>query len=109
MNISIEKKKENSILSREEIEFKVDFDAAVPSREQSKSALSSAISIPKERIVIISITNRYGSKSAVGKARVYTTAALAAKDKNHFLVRDKMAEKKSKRVKKVAAAKAKKE
>lgn len=106
MNISIEKRHENSVLSREEVEFKMEFDSAIPSREQAKSALSTAISIPKDRIVVISISSKYGSKKAHGTARIYSNAQLALGDKNHLLVRDKMAEKKAKKPKKSAAIKA---
>lgn len=90
MNISIEKKIENATLSREELEFKLDFDAGIPSREQAKSALSAAISIPKERIVIVSITSNYGKKQAIGQARIYASTELAAADKAHLLKRDGM-------------------
>ena len=105
MNISIEKRQENAVLSREEIDFKIEFDAAIPSREQAKSALSSAISLPKEKIVIVSLSNKYGSKTATGKARVYSSEQMAAKDKNHLLVRDGMAQKKVKKAKAKPAAK----
>ncbi|MFH0927358.1 MAG: hypothetical protein V1822_02150 [Candidatus Micrarchaeota archaeon] len=109
MNITIEKRAENAELAREEINFRMDFDSAVPSREQAKSALSTAISIPKERIILVSIRTKYGLKSAWAQARVYKTAELAAKGKNYLLVRDKMVEKKAKAEKKKAAPAPKKE
>jgi len=90
MNISVEKKFENPALKREDIEFKMEFDSSIPSREQAKSALSSAISIPKERIVIISIESNYGRKTVNARARVYQTEELAAAEKQHLLKRDGM-------------------
>ena len=109
MNITIDKKTENKALGREEIDFHMDFDSAMPSREQAKSALSTAISIPKEKMVIVLIKGKYGVKTAWASARVYMTAETAAKDKNYLLVRDKMAVKKAKKEKKKAAPAPKKE
>jgi ribosomal protein S24E len=96
MNISIDKRTENALFNREDINFKMEFDSAVPSREQAKSALSTAISIPKERIVIVSINSKYGSKVANASAHIYKKDAEALKDKSHLLVRDKLVSKKDK-------------
>ena len=97
MNITVEKRVENLVFGREDIEFKLEFDSSVPSREQAKSALSTAISIPKERIVIVSIKSKYGIKFAHASAHVYAKEDMALKDKFHLLVRDKLVSKKEKK------------
>ena len=88
MDFSITEKKDNNAMGRQEISFSMGFDSAVPSRSQARQALSSAISIPAERIVIVKIEGKYGLHEASGIAHVYANAEDAKKEKEYLLKRD---------------------
>ncbi|MFA5108543.1 MAG: hypothetical protein WC492_03365 [Candidatus Micrarchaeia archaeon] len=107
MNITIDSKSENALLGREEIVFGIDFEKAVPSREQAKQALSTAISIPSERLVIVKLDCKYGQHYAKGFAHVFKTSEAALKSRKYLLKRDKMIteEKKEEKPKEKKAAK----
>ena len=107
MNVTIDSKSENVLLSREEMNFGIDFEKAMPSREQAKQALSTAISIPAERIVIVKLEGKYGQHYAKGLAHIFKTSEAALKSRKYLLVRDKMAakEKKEEKPKEKKAAK----
>lgn len=105
MDFNIVDKKDNPSLKRQEISFSAGFDASIPSRAQAKQALSSALSIPIERIVLVKLEGSYGSHSASGFAHVYENAEDAKKGKKHLLIRDGMAAKEAKKEKKKKEAK----
>lgn len=100
MNLAVQSKKENPLLKRIEVDFEVSFDAAVPSREQTRQALAAALQTNTENLVIVSIDSSAGVHKAKGTARLYESAELAKKDKKYLLVRDKMVEKEDKKKKK---------
>jgi small subunit ribosomal protein S24e len=99
MNLAVQSKKENSLLKRTEVEFEVTFDAAIPSREQTRQALAAALQTNKENLVVVSIDSSSGVHKAKGIARLYTSADMAKKDKKYLLIRDKMVEKEAKKKK----------
>ena len=88
MDFSIIEKKDNAAMGRQEISFSMGFDSAIPSRPQARQALSSAISIPSERIVVVKIEGKYGLHEVSGIAHVYANAEDAKKEKEYLLKRD---------------------
>ena len=105
MDISIDSKKENALLGRREVGFSVSFSGAIPSREQVRQALSSALLVqPAARIVVVKLDSKYGSHALKGFAYAYESEENAKSAKKHLLVRDKIIEKEEKK-KKAAAPK----
>lgn len=93
MNITVDEKKDDPLFGRKKISFTIEFDKAVPSREQAKAALASAISASASCIVILKIENKYGQKKASCTAYAYENADDAKKSRLHLLVRDKIVSK----------------
>lgn len=79
MEISISKRKENRLLSREEITGTVVFSGATPSYDQFRKSLSAQIKVPEDTIAIPHIYTSFGSSSGTFEARVYASKELLAK------------------------------
>ena len=109
MNISIDNKTSNALLSRTDVSFSLTYEGAVPSRKQVREALSMALSVGAERLVIVRMTSAFGMHQVKGIAHLYPTPEAALKgEKTHLLVRDGLkakAEKKKKESKKAPAKK----
>lgn len=105
MNISIDSKNTNALLSRTDVKFSIDFEGGVPSRKTVREALAAALSIPIERIVVVRLDGSFGSHALAGSAHVHPTAEAALKsEKKHLLIRDALLakEEKKKEAKKAA-------
>ncbi len=75
MKIEITDKKSNSLLSRNEIEFKITETNITPKTEELKTKIAALTEGDSDSTVITEIKQTFGSKDCTGKARVY-------KDKN---------------------------
>jgi small subunit ribosomal protein S24e len=89
MKVEVVKKEENPLLKRTEIEFKVEHKGApTPKRLEVKAALASALGVPEEVLVIEKLASSYGSQTASGIARAYSTREhLEALEPSYLLVR----------------------
>ncbi|MCX8174735.1 MAG: hypothetical protein N3E51_00825 [Candidatus Micrarchaeota archaeon] len=96
MEISIEKKRENKSLQRDEFSFIVSFDKAVPSRKAVREAICASLGVPQENLLIISIEGGFGQKKARVIAHAYKSKEAMKIERRHLLVRDGLAEKKKK-------------
>ena len=99
MKVDIVSKFENKVLDRIEVNFKADHDGEpTPSRDSIRTALASALGVPKERVVVDEMGSKYGIGSTEGYAKVYNDVEVAKKyEKNYILVRNGLAEKKAKK------------
>jgi len=106
MEVEIVSKKENVLLDRTEIKFKVDHPKeGTPKREDVRDKISSVVKAPKERVVVDAMDSEFGRTVTVGYAKVYKTKEAAVKfEREQILVRNKLKEKKAKAEKKPAAA-----
>ena len=106
MEVEIVSKKENVLLDRTEIKFKVVHPKeGTPKREDVRDKLSSAVKAPKERVIVDAMDSEFGRTITVGYAKVYKTKEAAVKyEREQILVRNKLKEKKAKAEKKPAAA-----
>ncbi|HOL07060.1 MAG TPA: 30S ribosomal protein S24e, partial [Methanomassiliicoccaceae archaeon] len=69
-----------------------------PSRDAIRTALASALGVPKESVVVDEMGSKYGIGSTEGYAKVYNDVEVAKKyEKNYILVRNGLAEKKAKK------------
>ncbi len=105
MELSIKEKKENRLLSRQEISCEVSFDKATPSRKQLREAICAATGVPPELLVIVSAKGKFGQNKAEVIAHAYSNKEGLSAERRYLLVRDSLAEKKKKEAKKSAPAK----
>lgn len=105
MNLEIQNKQTNTLLARTDVTFKASFDAGVPARKEVKSALSTALSIEPERIVIVRLSTTSGMRTVQGLAHVYDKPEAALKDAKHLLLRDGLVQKEDKKAAAKASAK----
>lgn len=74
MEIEITEKKENQLLNRTEIKFRVDHPGTpTPTRPEVKAQLAAKLGINEEVLVLEKIAGIYGRQSASGIARVYNS------------------------------------
>ena len=106
MEVEIVSKKENVLLDRTEIKFKVAHPKeGTPKREDVRDKISASVKAPKERVIIDAMDSEFGTTMTVGYAKVYKTKEAAIKfEREEILVRNKLKEKKVKADKKPAAA-----
>ncbi|MEW5760219.1 MAG: 30S ribosomal protein S24e [Candidatus Thermoplasmatota archaeon] len=72
MEIEILDKKENLLLKRAEIKFKVTHSPeATPNRDKIRESIASLINTKKENIVLDRIKSSFGKPETIGYAKVY--------------------------------------
>jgi small subunit ribosomal protein S24e len=71
MELKIDRKNENELLKRTEIEFVVSSEGATPSRKEVKSAIQQSLKVDEDLIVIDRVDNMYGTTNVRGRALVY--------------------------------------
>ncbi len=105
MEIEILNKKENPLLGRTEVRFRVTHEGApTPKREEVRQALGKALNAPKESVVLDQLDSEFGRGQSHGYAKVYANQDLIKKvERPHILVRNKLAEKVAKEAKPAAA------
>lgn len=102
MQIEIIDKKENKLLGREEVSFKTIHEKEpTPKRDIIREKLAEMLNTKKENVVIDFLKSEFGKNSTFGYAKVYNSIEDAKKlEREHILVRNKLAEKKIKEEKK---------
>ena len=103
MNIEILEEKENPLLGRKEIRFRVDYNGKTPSFEDVRNELIKKVNSDKNLTMIDSVNSDFGSQSAFAYAKIY-------KDEKSMMVEpgyriDKNLEGKKKKEKKPEAEK----
>jgi len=98
LKFQIENKSENKLLERTELIFSVEHPGeSTPTRDAIRSTIASAMSVPKERIIIDQMETEYGIGLTKGYAKVYDSQEVLTKsERHHLLVRNNLAEKKVK-------------
>jgi small subunit ribosomal protein S24e len=106
MELKIEKKTENELLMRTEIDFSATSEGATPSRKDVKAGIQQSLKVDDELIVIDRIDNMYGTTGVKGKALVYRSKEGMKLTSNYKARRD--AGEKGRPAKKAKPAEAKK-
>lgn len=106
MEVEVVTKKENELLDRVEVTFKVVHPKeGTPQREAVREKIASVLKATKERVVVDSMDSEFGKTETMGYAKVYKTKEAAMKfEREYVLVRNKLKEKV--KVEKKAATKA---
>ena len=107
MELLIENKKEEPLLRRSVVGFKVNFEKMTPSRKEIREELVRKLGVSEKLLVIAQVSTQFGTHTALGVARVYNTDADMTVERRHLLVRDNLAQKVAKKAQVKAPAKKK--
>ncbi len=97
MEIQIIERKENSLLSREELKIQITHDAApIPSRDKLVRKLSAELNKEKEQIIVREMDGQFGAARTIATVMVYETTVLAREiERPHVINRHKFDEENS--------------
>ena len=111
MELQILLRKENFLLGRSEIRFKILHEnEAGMNREKIREKLSASLSVSKECVIINDLHSEFGKPEITGYAKIYKDKESAMKiERKHILIRNKLMEPEKKEIKKKAAPPPKKE
>tara|TARA_Y100000034_G_scaffold85463_1_gene102496 strand:+ start:183 stop:617 length:435 start_codon:yes stop_codon:yes gene_type:complete len=88
MDIKIDNKTENKLLSRLEVKFTIKHKGATPSRTEVQVKLAAKLSKDSKLVIIPKISTRFGLGESIGIAHVYKTEkAKLANEPKHILKR----------------------
>ena len=96
MEIEFENRRENKILGREEITFKVKYEGKTPSRDKIREQLKNMLG-GKGVIVIEHIKTVYGVPEARGYAKVYPSEEKAREIEEKHIIERNFGKKKEKK------------
>ncbi len=89
MELKIDKKTENELLNRTEIEFSATSEGTTPNRKDVKAAIQQNLKVDDELIVIDRIDNRYGTTAVTGRAIVYRNKDSMRLSQDYKMRRDR--------------------
>lgn len=109
MDIEIVEQKQNPLLGRREVRFRVQhMGEKTPTRDAIREKLAAQLNSKKGNVVVDSMNSAFGRSTTQGYARVYDAQEGIAKNEPfHLLKRNKLEELRPKKVKKEAAPAAK--
>ena len=99
MEIEFTETKDNPLLDRTEIKFKVAHPKeGTVSRDAIREKIASLAHSTKEKVVLDNMKSEFGLGQSRGYAKVYRTVEAAKKhERKHILIRNKIIEKESKK------------
>jgi ribosomal protein S24E len=105
MEVQVLTKRENPLLKRTEIAFKVVHKAEpTPTREAIRGELAKLLQAAKDHVIVDSARSSFGRFETIGYAKVYKSKDEAlAIERPHILVRNKLKEPEAKEKKEAAA------
>ncbi len=74
MDIQVISEKNNPMLSRREIVFKVTYDEATPSRKSIVDRLAATMNSKQGLVIVDSIKTEFGKRESIGYAKIYENA-----------------------------------
>jgi len=98
MELEIEGKRENQLLSRIEVTFTATHNAEpTPKRDQVRDELAKQLKVTKDRVVVDYMQSSFGMGATEGYAKVYKSKEDALKlESEYVLIRNGLAQKKAK-------------
>ena len=99
MELEIQKKRENPLLSRIEVHFTLHHpNSPTPRRENVREELSKSLKVPKDRVVVDHMKSSFGVHDTKGYAKVYPSKEDAMKvERDYLLKRNKLEAKSEKK------------
>lgn len=95
MEMEILEKKQNAILNRAEVKFKITHaKEPSPNRDAARDKLALLQNVKKEQVIVDSLDTTFGKNITTGYAKVYPDKETAMKvEREYQLVRNKLKEK----------------
>lgn len=92
MKIEIEGKKENPLLERTEINFRVEHGGtSTPTRDEIRTQLAGTLGVNKDVVILDRLKTEFGHQVSLGYAKVYDSIESAKKyERDHMLARNKV-------------------
>lgn len=112
MQAEIVSRKENPLLKRVEIEFRiVHHGEGSPTRDTAREEIAKLAKAPKDRVIIDNMRSQFGKPETVGYAKIYDSREDALEvEREHILARNEFIDvKESKKASKVSAPKSEEE
>ncbi|MHA2502043.1 MAG: 30S ribosomal protein S24e [Candidatus Kariarchaeaceae archaeon] len=89
MDIEVIERKENPLLHREEVTFKVSHpEAETPTRESIAAKLAAIVNADRDMTIVKKVESEFGKNSSLGYANVYEDEASREIEPNHILKRN---------------------
>ncbi|MDE1810860.1 MAG: 30S ribosomal protein S24e [Candidatus Micrarchaeota archaeon] len=110
MELKIVSEKDNPLLKRKEISFSIEHEASTLSKAEVLKEVSKKLNLNPEFTIVITVAQRFGSKSSAGVAHSYASKEdLMKQEKRYVLKRAGMATEEKKEAPKKEAAPEKEE
>lgn len=77
MDIKIIEEKNNPLLSRREVVFKVDHESATPSRKSIVDRIAATMNSKEGLVIIDNLKTEFGKRETIGYAKIYETEERA--------------------------------
>ncbi len=88
VEIEILSKKENTLLDRDEIKFKVVHEqAATPTRDTVAAKLAAMQNVDRDQTILVEIRSQFGINESIGFANIYKDKAVAMKVEQTYLLK----------------------
>ena len=99
MELEVISRKENPLLGRIEVQFKIVHPKEkTPTRNDIRDELANVVNSKKDRVVIDKMETLFGKSETRGYAKIYDKKEMAKKiERDHILARDKIMEKEKKK------------
>ncbi len=103
METEVISKKENPLMRRTEVRFKLTHPKeGTPRREAVRDNIAKLMNVPKERVIIDHLTSEFGKVETVGYAKIYISSKDAVEiEQKYILVRNRLVKKDEKEREKV--------
>ena len=89
MDIQVIKEKNNLLLNRREVEFKVIHDEATPSRKSIVERLAATMNSKEGLVYVDRLNTEFGKRETLGYAKIYETAERAKQvERPHIVERN---------------------
>ena len=104
MDVEIIEKRQNPLLNRQEIRFKILHPKEpTPNRDSARDKLASMSNVKKDQVIVDTLETTFGKSETVGYAKIYPSKDEAMKNERKYeLVRNSLVEGKKKAAKKPA-------
>lgn len=95
METEVISKKENPLMRRTEVRFKLLHPKeGTPRRETVRDNIAKLMNVPKDRVVIERLTSEFGKVETLGYAKIYASSKDAVEiEQKYILVRNKLVKK----------------
>ncbi|VVB63197.1 30S ribosomal protein S24e [uncultured archaeon] len=77
MDIKIIEEKNNPLLNRREVVFKVDHESATPSRKSIVDRIAATMNSKEGLVIIDNLKTEFGKRETIGYAKIYETEERA--------------------------------